>query len=106
MELQRFTVVIDHEALMSLLTYKKSTSLIARWRLRLLEYDFDIKYRRGVKHQATNTLSYLETNEHDTVEIDDDLHDDLTIGAKTDDNSTLDLNDAYEDSSSISGHRH
>ena len=49
-EIQRLTVVTDHEVLKWLLTYKESTGRLARWRLRLLEYDFDIRYRKGIKH--------------------------------------------------------
>ena len=49
-ELQRFTVITDHEALKWLLTYKESTERFARWRLRLLEYYVDVQYRKGIKH--------------------------------------------------------
>ena len=41
-ELQRFTVMTDHEALKWFITIKESTDRLARWRLRLLKYDFDI----------------------------------------------------------------
>ena len=96
-ELQRFIVFTDHEMLKWLLTYKESTDRLARWRLRLLEYDFDIQYRKRIKHQAADAPSRSEKNGHDTAEIDDDLPGDLTIGAIADDNGTLDLSDEYDD---------
>ena len=50
-----------------------------------------------MKHQAADALSRMETNGHDTAETDDDLHDDITIGAMADENGTLDSSDAYND---------
>ena len=58
-ELQRFTVVTDHEVLKWLVTYKESTGRFERWRLRLLEYDFEIQYCKGTEHQAADALSRL-----------------------------------------------
>ena len=71
--MQHFTVDTDHEPLKWLLTYKESTSRLAWGRLRLLKYEFDIQYRKEIKHQADDALTRLETDGHDTVEIDDDV---------------------------------
>ena len=62
-----------------------------------LEFDFGIQYRKVVRNQTVNELSRLETERHDSAEIDDDLPDDLTIGAIADNNDALDLSDTYDD---------
>ena len=80
-----------------LLRYEESTGRLVRWCLRLLEYDFDIQYRKEIKHQDSDALSRLETNGHNIAEIDVDLNSDLTIGAIADDNGKPDLSDAYDD---------
>ena len=95
--LQRLTVIPNHETFKWLLTYRESTKRLARWLFLLLEYDFDIQYRKGVKHKAADALSCLDSNGHDTVEIDDYLPGDLTIGSIADENDMLDLSDAYDD---------
>ena len=84
-------------ALKWLLTYKESIGRLARWRLRLLGYNFDIQYHKEIEHQAADALSRLETDGHDIAEIDDDLTGDLTIGVRADDNGTLNLSNAYDD---------
>ena len=73
--------------------YKESTGRLARRRLRLLEYDFDIQYLMDIKHQAADALSRLETNGHDIIEIDDDFPGYLITGAIAEDNDTLELGD-------------
>lgn len=35
------------------------------WRLRMSEFDFDILYRSGIKHQAKDALSRFSTVESD-----------------------------------------
>ena len=66
-ELQRFTVVSDYEALKWLLTHKESIGRLARWRLRLHKYHFNVQYRKKIKHQAADALSCRETNVHDAT---------------------------------------
>ena len=41
--------------------------------MRLLEYGFTVKYRKGAKHQAVDAQSSLETAGGDVREIDEDL---------------------------------
>ena len=96
-EVQRFTVITNHDALKWLLTNKESTGCLARWCPGLLEYDLDILYRKGFKHQEVDALSRLEIDGHHTAEIDDDLPGELTIRAIADYSDTPDLIDAYDD---------
>ena len=42
-----FTLATDHQALKYLMTTSDLTGKLARWTLRLQEYDFEIKYRPG-----------------------------------------------------------
>ena len=90
-------MITYHEALKWLLTYKESTGRLARWRVRFLEYHFDIQFRKGTKHQFTDALSRLETEGHETGEIDDDLPGELIIGAIVDKADVLELDNTFDD---------
>lgn len=52
---------------MCILSLIDSIGRLARWRLRLFEFDFDVIYRASVKHEAADTLPRLQTaGEEDT----------------------------------------
>ena len=53
----KFTLVTDHQALKYLMTTKDLTGKLARWAIRLQEYDFDIEYRKGKEHGDVDALS-------------------------------------------------
>lgn len=55
----RFTIHADLDALQLILNLAESTSIVARWWLRLMELDSDVVHRASVKHQAANTLSRI-----------------------------------------------
>lgn len=61
LEESRFIIKTNREVLRHILTIAKATGKLARWRLRLSEFEFDIVYRVGMKHQAADTLSCLKT---------------------------------------------
>lgn len=52
-----FTIVTDHMALKYLMTTSDLTGRLARWAIRLQEYEFDIEYRPGKKHGDVDALS-------------------------------------------------
>jgi thymidylate kinase/transposase InsO family protein len=53
----RFTLVTDHQALKYLMTAKDLTGRLARWAIKLQEYEFDIVYRKGKEHGDVDALS-------------------------------------------------
>lgn len=67
-----FTVYTDCAALQWLLTSQKLQGKLARWSLRLQEFQpFDIKYRKGSEHQAADAMT-----RHADLHSDDDAEPD------------------------------
>ena len=52
----RFVVRTDHNALRWILTTNDPQRRLMRWRLRLVEFDFEIVYRPGRVHQVPDAL--------------------------------------------------
>uniref|UniRef100_A0ABD2WZX6 RNA-directed DNA polymerase n=1 Tax=Trichogramma kaykai TaxID=54128 RepID=A0ABD2WZX6_9HYME len=52
-----FKVVADHRALSWLRNFKDTQGRVARWALKLMEYDFEIVYRKGSLHYVPDALS-------------------------------------------------
>jgi len=61
----------DHQALKWLQKLDSPTGRLARWALELQQYDYEIRYRRGVLNQVADILSRhpIKTNE-ETCAID------------------------------------
>ena len=68
---QRFTVRTDHDFLRWVLNLADAKGRLARWLLRLSEYDFVVEHRAGIKHQAADGLSRLETTRLDNSTLRD-----------------------------------
>lgn len=58
-ERTRFTIRTNHHALRWLMNLTQSSGRLTRWRLRLAELDFTIKYRPGRVHVVPDALSWL-----------------------------------------------
>ena len=56
----RFTVVTGHSSLRWLRSLKDPTGRQARWALSLLEYDFEVQYRKGALNVVPDFLSRLD----------------------------------------------
>ena len=68
---RRFQVRSDNRALQWLKTRKNPTGRIARWALRLQEFDMDIQYRPGKAHQNADSLSRIPNESGTTGEEED-----------------------------------
>jgi hypothetical protein len=55
----KFTLVTDHQALQNLKLMKNPSGRIARWLMALLEYDFNLVYRKGRLNTTADCLSRL-----------------------------------------------
>lgn len=52
-----FTVVTDHQSLKWLTALKNPSGRLARWCMYLQQFDFEVKYRRGVLNKVADALS-------------------------------------------------
>jgi len=73
LEGNHFTVRTDHNSLTWILSITPSEGRLARWRLRLAEFDFEVQYRPGVKNVVPDSLSRLETTGDDKTSLDEDI---------------------------------
>lgn len=75
----KFTIYTDHRPLAWLYSLKEPNSKLIRWRLRLEEFNFDIKYKKGPQNTNADALSRIKVHAIDNddiesmiVNIDDD----------------------------------
>ena len=59
MEEERFLVRTDHHSLRWVLNLSDAQGRLARWRLRLLEFDYEVQYSPGKNHHGADTMSRL-----------------------------------------------
>ena len=70
---RRFTVRSDHQALKWLFSYKEPKGRVARWIEILSEYDFEIEFRQGLKHNNADSMSRCpNVKECECAESDDE----------------------------------
>lgn len=59
---RKFTIVTDHKPLIWLMNFKEPNSKIIRWRLQLLEYEFEIVHKKGSQNVIAGALSRADAN--------------------------------------------
>jgi len=69
----RFTVRTDHEFVSWINRLTTAIGRLLRWRFRLAEFDFEVKYKRGTDHHLPDALSRVSTKRLNKKELDDDI---------------------------------
>ncbi|KAH8294585.1 hypothetical protein KR054_008113, partial [Drosophila jambulina] len=57
---QKFQIVTDHKPLTWLMNFKEPNSKLVRWKLQLLEYDYEVVYKKGSQNVVADALSRVE----------------------------------------------
>ena len=65
---RKFTIETDHKPLTWLYTLKTPNARLIKWRLRLEECDYIIKYKKGSENYIADALSRIEINANKTIE--------------------------------------
>jgi hypothetical protein len=60
---KRFILYTDHQPLLYIMKNKKPSSRLFRWKLALLEYDFDIFYKEGKQNVVADALLRISLEE-------------------------------------------
>jgi len=68
-----FIVRTDHECLSWIYWLTTATGRLLRWRLRLVEFDFEVKYKNEANNHLADALSRIPTTGMDQKELDDDI---------------------------------
>ncbi|CAN8076676.1 unnamed protein product, partial [Agarophyton chilense] len=70
---ERLTVNTDHSSLQWLLSITDQSGSLTRWRLRLSEFDFEVKYKKGLANVLADGLSRLKKLGETQGKIDEDI---------------------------------
>ena len=73
LEGQRFLIRTDHHSLRWVLNLSDAQGRLARWRLRLLEFDFEVEYSPGKEHHGADTLSRLPVEQPVSAPLDTEI---------------------------------
>lgn len=71
--MQRFTVITDHRALVTLGTSRQKNRRLHHWALKLAEFDFEVRYRPGKQNGVADCLSRCHREEDDGVDAEEEL---------------------------------
>lgn len=62
---QKFIIYTDHAPLQWLMNIKEPNSRLLRWRLRLEEFEYEIRYKAGKQNTNADALSRIEINNNE-----------------------------------------
>jgi RNase H-like domain found in reverse transcriptase len=68
LEGQKFIIRTDHHSLRWVLNLADAQGRLARWRFRLLEFDFEVQYAPGRGHHGADTMSRLRAEDAEPVD--------------------------------------
>ena len=60
---RKFTIVTDHRPLTWIFSVKDPSSRLLRWRLKLEEYEYEVKYKKGSSNTNADALSRIHVTE-------------------------------------------
>jgi RNase H-like domain found in reverse transcriptase len=63
LEQQKFIIHTDHHSLRWVLNLSDAQGRLARWRLRLLEFDYEVQYHPGALHHGADMMSRLQSRD-------------------------------------------
>lgn len=66
---KKFTIYTDHRPLTWIMSIKDPNSKLTRWRLRLAEYNYDVKYKKGKSNTNADALSRIQTVHHNEIDV-------------------------------------
>lgn len=105
---RKFTLYTDHQPLTYALNLKTPNTRLVKWRLRLLEYDFEIIHRPGKQNVVADALSRIpenpilsEPNTSRPLEVDTTVE--LNINEEELSNDDSSVHSAESDSSNLIG---
>jgi hypothetical protein len=102
----KFIIYTDHRPLAWLCSLKEPNSKLTRWRLRLEEYDMEIRHKKGLQNTNADALSRIKINALDNdldsifVNIDDKDERLNDIIEELDNIETIELSDSDSDKTS------
>ena len=73
LEGQKFIIRTDHHSLRWVLNLSDAQGRLARWRLRLLEFDYEVQYHPGALHHGADTMSRLRSEDPVVAEPTDEI---------------------------------
>jgi len=62
----KFTIVTDHRPLTWLIGFKEPNSKLVRWKLQLLEYDYEVTYKKRSQNVVADALSRIDLQVHNS----------------------------------------
>jgi hypothetical protein len=65
----KFIIYTDHRPLTWLFSLKDANSKLTRWRLKLQECNYEIRYRKGSQNTNADALSRIQINSNDTESL-------------------------------------